>query len=206
MATMLRKWIWPITLGCLVPGLAACGGERTTAFESAATRASGSAPMALESTAFADGGPIPLRYSDYGDGVSPALSWTPVPGAAGYALLMEDPDADRPEPYVHWVAWNIPADAPSLPEGLPGVGRPDHAAGMQQGVNDRGSVGYFGPRPPAGSGVHHYQLQLFALDTALDLGADADRAALVRAMRGHVLAKARLSGTHAAPGESSSPR
>jgi len=191
-------------LASLVLGIAACGGERTTAFDSPATRASGSASMVLESAAFADGGGIPLRHGDYGDGVSPALSWTPVPGAAGYALLMEDPDADRPQPYVHWVAWNIPADAASLPEGLAGAARLESPAGMQQGVNDRGGVGYFGPRPPEGSGVHHYQLQLFALDTRLDLADDADRAALVDAMRGHVLAKARLVGTHAAPGDTAS--
>ncbi|HEY4531430.1 MAG TPA: YbhB/YbcL family Raf kinase inhibitor-like protein [Luteimonas sp.] len=201
MATALRNRMWSSVLGGLVLALTACGGEPTTAFDSPATRASGNASMALQSTAFGDGEPIPRRYSDYGDGVSPALSWTPVAGAAGYALLMEDPDADRPEPYVHWVAWNIPAEVASLPEGLADVARVDQPAGMRQGVNDRGSVGYFGPRPPEGSGVHHYQLQLFALDTMLELPDDADRAALVRAMRGHVLARARLTGTHAAPGE-----
>lgn len=201
MANTPGGWMRLIMLASLVSGSAGCAGERSTAFDSPATRASGPATVVLESPAFADGGPIPLRYSDYGDGVSPALSWTPVAGAAGYALLMEDPDADRPEPYVHWVAWNIPADAASLPEGLAGVARPEAPEGMRQGLNDRGSVGYFGPRPPEGSGVHHYQLQLFALDTTLDLADDADRATLVRAMRGHVLGKARLVGTHAAPGD-----
>lgn len=205
MATTFRVCRRPIMLASLVLAMTGCGGERTTAFDDPATRASGSTSITLESTAFADGAPIPQRYSDYGDGVSPALSWTPVAGAAGYALLMEDPDADRPEPYVHWVAWNIPADTAALPEGLAGVPGPGGPAGMRQGVNDRGSVGYFGPRPPEGSGVHHYQLQLFALDTTLDLAEDADRAALVRAMRGHVLAKARLTGTHAAPGDAAAP-
>lgn len=200
MATTLRDRLRRTTAAlCLMLGLSACGGAPTTAFDSAATRASGDATITLESAAFADGGAIPARHSDYGEGLSPPLSWTPVTGAASYALLMEDPDADRPEPYVHWVAWNIPADAAGLGEGLAAVGTGDPAEGMRQGVNDRGSAGYFGPRPPAGSGVHRYQLQLFALDTRLELPDDADRADLVRAMRGHVLAKARLVGTFEAP-------
>lgn len=177
-----------------------CRGERTIAFDSPSTRASGSAATTLVSPAFTDGQPIPARHSAYADDVSPPLSWAPVDGALSYALLMEDPDADRPEPYVHWVAWNIPAGATALPEGLAADARLADPAGMRQGLNDRGTVGYFGPRPPEGSGLHHYQLQLFALDATLDLADDADRAALVDAMRGHVLAKAKLVGTYAAPG------
>lgn len=184
----------------LLLAVGGCRGERTIAFDSPATQASGTAAATLGSPAFADGQPIPARHSAYADDVSPPLSWVPVDGAVSYALLMEDPDADRPEPYVHWVAWNIPAGATALPEGLAADARLADPAGMRQGLNDRGTVGYFGPRPPEGSGLHHYQLQLFALDATLELADDADRAALVDAMRGHVLAKAKLVGTYVAPG------
>ena len=201
MAIPCPRIVLPAALAAMLVALPACTPEGATAFERLDAQVAGSDAPVLTSPAFADGQPIPLRHSDYGDGLSPALAWTPVEGAASYALLVEDPDADRPEPYVHWVAWNIPAGATSLPEGLAPDARLAEPAGSLQGVNDRGTVGYFGPRPPAGSGLHHYQVQLFALDTTLDLPADADRAALVGAMRGHVLAKARLVGTHAAPGE-----
>jgi Raf kinase inhibitor-like YbhB/YbcL family protein len=56
--------------------------------------------------------------SEYGEGVSPELWWDRVEGAKSYALILEDPDAPSPTPFVHWVAYNIPADRTSLPEGL----------------------------------------------------------------------------------------
>jgi hypothetical protein len=68
-----------------------------------------------------------------------------------------------------------------------------------QGKNDNGSFGYFGPRPPPGTGLHHYHVQLFALDGPLTLHADADLRALVDAMKGRVLAEGELVGTYAAP-------
>src|SRR5690606_27960152 len=180
---------------------ACCAGESPVAFERAETRTATAAALALQSQAFADGQPIPTRYSAYGDDVSPPLAWQPVEGAKSYALLMEDPDADRPHPYLHWLAWNIPAGVTSLPEGLtagPRLAEPD---GMLQGTNDRGSVGYFGPRPPAGSGIHRYHVQVFALDTLLEVEPGAGRDALLGAMRDHVVDKGVLVGTYAGPEE-----
>jgi len=168
------------------------------AFDRMQAAASGPA-IGLRSTAFADGKPIPKRYSDYGEGVSPPLSWQPVEGAKSYALVMEDPDAARPKPFVHWVAWNIPAGRHALPEGLHTLPRLTDPEGMHQGANSRGSTGYFGPKPPPGTGVHHYHFQLFALDTLLEVAPGADRDAVLAAMEGHELGKARLVGTYAAP-------
>ncbi|NYZ63242.1 YbhB/YbcL family Raf kinase inhibitor-like protein [Luteimonas sp. SJ-16] len=165
------------------------------------TRARSSTPGSLQSAAFADGQPIPERYSDYGEGVSPPLSWQAVEGARSYALIMEDPDADQPKPFVHWVAWNIPGTITSLPEAMhthPRLTEPD---GLRQGRNSRGSTGYFGPKPPPGTGVHHYHFQLFALDTTLDVLPGADRDSVLKAMQGHVIGRARVVGTFAAPGE-----
>jgi Raf kinase inhibitor-like YbhB/YbcL family protein len=149
--------------------------------------------LSVASSAFASGGTIPDKYSAYHEGVSPPLTWTPVVDAHSYALIVEDPDAPSAQPFVHWVAWNIPGDTASLPENLAAAGAPQ---GMQQGKSGAGNVGWFGPRPPAGP-AHHYHFQVFALDTpSLNLAPGADRAALVAAMKGHVAAEGELVGLY----------
>ena len=201
MASTCRQVMRSLALAAVLASLAACQGDvATLAFDRPDMQAADAGALALQSPVFADGRQIPGRYSAYGDDVSPPLAWQAVPGAKSYALVMEDPDADRPAPYVHWVAWNIPAGVTALPEGLSTDPRLDDPDGMRQGLNDRGAAGYFGPRPPAGSGVHHYHVQVFALDSMLDIDPGADRNALLKAMRGHVLARARLVGTYPAPG------
>lgn len=141
------------------------------------------------------GQPIPMKHSEYADGVSPALAWTPVPGAKSYAIVMEDPDAKPITPFVHWVAWNIPATITRLPEGLHEQARLTEPDGMMQGRTSRGSVGYYGPRPPVGDPPHHYHVQVLALDAVLDLPFGASRDELLAAARGHVIAKGELIGT-----------
>jgi len=142
--------------------------------------------LTVSSTAFANGAVIAAKHSAYGANVSPPLAWTPAKGAASYALVVEDPDAPGPEPFVHWAVWNLAGTR--LPEG-------GGKALLAQGRNDAGSARYFGPRPPPG-GPHHYHVQVFALDAAAKLPAPgADRRALVAAMRGHVVAKGDLVGT-----------
>ena len=139
---------------------------------------------------------MPPRHSEYHDGVSPALSWTPVPNAKSYALVMEDPDASPVKPAVHWVAWNIPATANSLPEGLQEQARLTEPEGMLQGRTTRGSVGYYGPHPPVGDPPHPYYIQVLALDTLLDVPPGADRDRVLAAARGHVIAKGQVVGTY----------
>lgn len=140
---------------------------------------------------------IPARHTAYGDNRSPSLEWTSAGGARAYVLLVEDPDAPRAQPFVHWVAWNIPPDVHALPAHL----SPTSTAvrGMQQGRNDRGDVGWFGPRPPAGDPPHHYHFQVFALDRMLVLPPGATREDVLKAMDGHVLAKGELVATSQAP-------
>src|SRR5574340_1252547 len=83
------------------------------------------ATITLTSTAFADGAAIPKRYARAGEDVSPPLAWTDVPaGAKELALICEDPDAPdpadpRPDPWVHWVVYKIPASAAGMPEAIP---------------------------------------------------------------------------------------
>ncbi|HST45521.1 MAG TPA: YbhB/YbcL family Raf kinase inhibitor-like protein [Luteimonas sp.] len=157
------------------------------------TRSSGTIAV---SARFKANAPIPARHSEYADGLSPALSWAAVPGARSYAIVMEDPDAKPITPFVHWVAWNIPASVTALPEGLqeqPRLVQPD---GMLQGRTSRGSVGYYGPRPPVGDPPHHYHVQVLALDTVLDVPAGADRDRVLAAAKGHVLARGEVIGTY----------
>ncbi len=142
---------------------------------------------------------IPARHTAYGDGIAPTLRWTSVTGARSYVLLVEDPDAPAPQPFVHWLAWNIPPDVRELREGTSQTATPDSVQGMRQGINGRGQAGYFGPRPPQGDEPHHYHFQVFALDRALDLPSNADRDDVVAAMDGHVLAKGQLVATSKAP-------
>lgn len=142
---------------------------------------------------------IPLRHTAYGDDLSPPLEWDAVDGARAYALIVEDPDAPRERPFVHWLAWNIPDDSAGLPEAIETVREPVDIKGLRQGRNDRGEIGYFGPRPPAGDAPHRYHLQLFALDRELELPAGADRDALLAALDGRVIATGELVATAQAP-------
>lgn len=143
------------------------------------------APFILSSTAFADGGEIPRKYTCDGPDRSPPLSWVGAPtGTAAFAIVVDDPDANG---WVHWVAFDIPGATTVLTEGASGTG------GFNEGGTTWGSLGWRGPCPP--SGTHRYAFELFALDRALGLGgATADE--LRRAMKGHVLGSAKLLGRY----------
>jgi Raf kinase inhibitor-like YbhB/YbcL family protein len=141
-------------------------------------------------------GTIAKVQSEYGQGVSPEIWWERVDGAKSYALIVEDPDAPSAEPFVHWVAYNIPADRTSLPEGLQEQEQLTEPASLLQGKTSKGSIGYFGPRPPVGDPPHHYHFQVFALDRTLDVPPGAGRDAVLSAMSGHVLAAGELVATY----------
>ena len=158
--------------------------------------ANGGGKLAVRSAGFGAGAAMPAKYSEYAEGVSPPLSWAAVPGAKSYAVIMEDPDAPQ-KPFVHWLAWNVPASVTSLPEGLQEQPRLTEPDGVLQGRNTRGSVGYYGPRPPVGDPAHHYHFQVFALDAELPLPFGADRDQLLQAIQGHVLAKGEVVGRYA---------
>jgi Raf kinase inhibitor-like YbhB/YbcL family protein len=187
---MLRRLL---LLGALL--CSSCAGAKdppgsTLAFDQPGMQTAGR--IAVTSPAFAQGKPIPLRYSSYGEGISPPLKWSGVPkGAASVALLIEDPDASAGPPFVHWVVWNIDPAAGGLPENV-------KMAGIVQGKNSTGNSGYFGPKPP-GTKPHRYFFEVFAFDRKLDLGADAGREGLLAEGAGHLLAKGELMGTFRKP-------
>ena len=160
-------------------------------------RGPGAPPMRLMTTAFADGSVIPDKYtSAVPNGVSPELTWTNAPmGTVTFALLFHDPDValqKKLTDVTHWIAWNIPGTAAKLDEGIKEGGTlPD---GMVQGKNTRGANAFMGPGAPANGPEHHYTFELFALDTKLDLGPDASREDVMKAIDGHILGKAVYEG------------
>jgi Raf kinase inhibitor-like YbhB/YbcL family protein len=153
--------------------------------------------LTLTTPAFDDGGIIPNKYSQADPNpVSPKLEWSHVPaGTVSFVLLMHDPDTalqKKLDDVTHWMAFNIPASVTSLPEGVPPTAQlPD---GTIQIKNLRGGVGFMGSGAGAAGPYHHYTWELFALDTKLDLGPDATRAEVTKAMDGHILGKGVLVG------------
>jgi Raf kinase inhibitor-like YbhB/YbcL family protein len=141
--------------------------------------------MRLTSSAFAEAEPIPAKHACDGDDVSPALEWTGAPdGTVVVALCLDDPDAGR-YPFTHWLAWGL-SPAGSLAEGEPAPA---------EGRNDFGAPGFRGPCPPPGK-PHRYVFTLYALDAEPELGASDRRLSFDKAIEGHVLATAELTGTY----------
>lgn len=157
------------------------------------------ASLRVSSEAFPPNGSIPSKYADYGEKVSPHLSWSGSPASAQtLVILAEDPDAKEPKPFVHWVLYNLPASFTSLPEAVPGTPRLPEFGGALQGRNSKGTFGYFGPRPPQGDPPHHYHFQVFAIDTILNLEPGATATAVIAAMKGHVVARGERVGVYSA--------
>ena len=153
--------------------------------------------ITLQSAAFSEGAAIPRRFTGDGEDLSPPLSWEGLPAATReLAIVVDDPDAPTSEPWVHWVIYKLPATQEGLTEGVPPLPRPKSPLGSIQGRNSWNSLGYKGPAPPKGHGVHRYVFRLYALDRALDLPEGLDKTGLLKAIRGHVLAEAELMGTY----------
>lgn len=151
----------------------------------------------LTTTAFADGAVIPDKFtSRVATPASPKLEWTNVPtGTASFALILHDLDEavhGTTADVLHWMAFNIPGAARELPEGIPPTAQ--LADGTIQAKNHNGGVGYLGPGAPAVGPLHHYSFELFALNTKLDLGENATRADVLKAIEGHILGKSVVVG------------
>jgi Raf kinase inhibitor-like YbhB/YbcL family protein len=147
--------------------------------------------MRLTSSAFADDGKMPTRFSCDGANVSPPLAWSGAPKEArSFAIVCSDPDAPSGVWY-HWAIFDIPRDAAELHEHCTSDGA------SPQARNDFGKTGYGGPCPPRGHGRHHYHFELFALDVArLNLPATAGCREVEAAARSHALATTELVGVY----------
>ena len=145
--------------------------------------------IVVTSDAFANGNLLPLSATADGEGTPPHLDWLGVPAnARSVALVVEDPDAPFPRPFVHWLVYDLD----------PMVGTIDirHGIPGREGKNSMMKVGFTPAAPPPGHGLHRYYFQVFALDKVLGLEEGAGRSALLAAMRGHVVAWGQLVGTY----------
>lgn len=131
--------------------------------------------------------------------MSPPLAWSHVPdGVQSFVLIARDTDAasgNGTDDLLHWMLWNIPASARSLPEGVP------HGTQLADGTRQISASGpyYRGPGAPASGPPHHYVFELYALDGTIDVPAVGQsppltRAAVEQAMAGKVRAKGTLVG------------
>jgi Raf kinase inhibitor-like YbhB/YbcL family protein len=154
-----------------------------------------SQPIVVRSPRIADDQPIPRDYTADGRNVSPPLTWSGVPpGTKQLALVLEDPDAGNPPPFVHWVLYNLPPSATGIPEAIsidPAAPMPQEIAGAIQGISGFRRPIYRGPAPPPGK-PHHYHFVVYALDADLGLKAGLTRADLLAAIRGHVIGQGEL--------------
>lgn len=147
--------------------------------------------MEVISPVFRDGSPIPPQYSCRGQNVNPPLNIFNVPESTqSLTLIMHDPDAVSGD-YLHWLIWDIPPSTDSISVNSVPVG-------AVQGLNGSGQNNYTGPCPPAGTGVHRYIFDFYALDTPINLKSESGIQDVIKAQKGHVLAHSALSGTFAA--------
>ena len=200
----MRRMLFVLAVSLMTVSLSAQGGR--------AGGQAGAPPapaMVLTIPGFPDGGQIPVKYSQAaegaapGEGTSPAMSWTNVPaGTVSFVLHMHDLDVARnktTDDQAHWVVWNIPGTSTGLPEGVP------KGAQLADGSYQTSATGpvYRGPGAPATGPMHHYMFEIFALDTKLDVQPLADafetRAAVMKAMQGHILGKAVYGGLFKRP-------
>lgn len=153
-------------------------------------------PLKITVSGYSDGGDIPEKYTCAAKppGGSPQIDWSGAPaGTMSFAVIFHDGDVHPGKTFsdvTHWIAWNVPASAKGLPAGVAAGDLPD---GTKQGKNIRGTNAYMGPCPPAGL-PHHYTLEVYALDSALDLPSGATRDDLQKALGGHILASGVYNG------------
>jgi len=186
-----------LALGAICAALAFGCGDADTAGKKESEKGQPAMSITVTSSAFAEGQPMPRKYTADGQDVSPPLSWSGLPEKTKeLALIMDDPDAPRPEPWVHWVIYKIPVTVKSLDEAIPRQERLAEPAGALQGKNSRpsGNIGYRGPSPP--SGTHHYEFKLYALGAQLDVKPGLTKDELLKAMESRVLATGKLVGTY----------
>jgi len=139
---------------------------------------------------------FPAQYTCDGQDISPPIHIKGIPHNTGaLAIIMDDPDAPIGT-FTHWIAWNI-TPTESIPADIPKIERAhkEHIS-LMQGMNDFRKIGYGGPCPPRGHGVHHYHIKVYALDSMLPLSGKIDRKTLERAMKEHIIASGEYIATY----------
>ncbi|WP_276301598.1 YbhB/YbcL family Raf kinase inhibitor-like protein [Halorussus lipolyticus] len=150
----------------------------------------------LSTDEWENGESIPTRFTCEGENVSPRFSISnPPEDTEAFALVMDDPDAPNP-PFVHWLVWNIPADAGEIPESVPTSETVGALGDAVQGANGTGELGYVGPCPPEGDPQHTYLFSLYALESSLDLGPGAEYRQVVNAVMRNAIGRSRYVGQY----------
>ena len=130
---------------------------------------------------FDEGAEIPKKFGYKFENEEPNISFNRPPSSTTtLALIMDDPDAMGAvgKVWLHWLQYH------NLTESSP-----------VEGKTDFGEIGYGGPAPP--DGKHTYIFKAYALDTELELKEGFSKQELEDAMKGHILAEAKLTGTFA---------
>jgi len=149
--------------------------------------------MTVTSHAFSHGGIIPKKHTQEGENTSPALAWSGAPeDTRAFAVVCHDPDAPLVTPgghygFVHWALYGIPGSEGALPEGVKDFTR---------GKNETGELGYTGPMPPKGHGVHNYFFWVMALKEPVELPQGLSMWELFAEIEPHVLGMNRLLGVY----------
>ena len=139
------------------------------------------AEFSISSPDFKDGEEIPKKFGYKFENEEPNISFNRPPSSTTtLALIMDDPDAMGAvgKVWLHWLQYH------NLTESSP-----------VEGKTDFGEIGYGGPAPP--DKRHTYIFKAYALDTELDLKEGFSQQELEDAMKGHILAEAKLTGTFA---------
>lgn len=147
--------------------------------------------LMISTPAFEHEGSIPIQYTGYGTDMSPEIRLSNIDEQAGSIAIMMDDMSHIIPAFNHWVIWNIPV-MQIIPANIPHGRTVEGLSGAVQG-RGYGKHGYRGPKPPF-SRPHRYQFNVFVLDCVLDLPAGSKKRDLVRAMKGHVLQQASLTG------------
>lgn len=150
--------------------------------------------LTVSSSAFQNNGIIPKKYANAGYTIGLNLSipvaWSKGPaGTKSYALLMTDASAGN---FIHWMVVNITSETTSLAEGASGGDMPE---GSYELSNDFDNIGYGGPTPPRGTGVHNYVIKIFALSVPeIDLRDPANLSKFNNTISGKILSQGFMTG------------
>ena len=147
----------------------------------------------LKSSSFENGKNLPLKHTCDGENISPQLTWADAPAETqGYAIVCDDPDAPGGT-FVHWIIYNIGSEINTLNENI--VKEKLTKEKFKQGVNDFGTIGYSGPRPPKNN-KHRYFFKLYALDYVPNILSGISKQELLLEIMNHILAETQLVGIY----------
>ncbi len=141
--------------------------------------------LTITSTAFANNGVIPVKYTCDGEGFTPPLNFGTVPpGTKSYALIVHDYNAYPNHGFTYWIIWNLDS-----------VGFiPENFRSSHESMNAAKQYGY---TPICSkSGDHKYHFIVYALDTRMILGKNTTKAMIENTMKNHILGKGELIGVY----------